>query len=80
MCVVNGYNEDIVGWGHEDREFVFRLLFKGVKEKRLKFGGVIKHIYHNAPSMGSKSHNYDLQCQTENNRSTWCANGVSKYL
>ena len=77
---VNGYNEDIVGWGHEDREFVFRLLFKGVKERRLKFGGVIKHIYHNAPSMGSKSHNYGLQCQTENNRSTWCANGVSKYL
>lgn len=77
---VNGYNEDIVGWGHEDREFVFRLLFKGVKEKRLKFGGVVKHLYHDAPSMGSKSQNYDLQCQTENKHATWCENGIDKYL
>lgn len=80
FIAVNGYNEDIVGWGHEDRELVFRLLFKGIKEKRLKFGGVIRHIYHSAPSMLSKSHNYELQCMTEEQRLTWCDNGVSKYL
>ena len=77
---VNGYNEEIVGWGHEDRELVFRLIFKGIKEKRLKFGGVIRHIYHGAPSMASKSHNFNLQCKTERNRAKWCENGVSKYL
>ena len=77
---VNGYNEEIVGWGHEDRELVFRLLFKGIKEKRLKFGVVIRHIYHGAPSMASKSHNFNLQCETERNRAKWCENGVSKYL
>lgn len=80
FIAVNGYNEDIIGWGHEDRELAFRLLFKGIKEKRLKFGGVIRHIYHGAPSMASKSHNYNLQCETERNQSTWCDNGISKYL
>lgn len=80
FIAVNGYNENIIGWGHEDRELVFRLLFNGIKEKRLKFGGVIRHLYHGAPSMASKSHNYNLQCETEQSQSTWCENGVDKYL
>jgi glycosyltransferase involved in cell wall biosynthesis len=80
FIAVNGYNENIIGWGHEDREFVLRLLFKGIKEKRLKFGGVIRHIYHGAPSMRSKSHNYRLQCETEKKQLAWCENGVNKYL
>ncbi len=80
FIAVNGYNEDIIGWGHENRELVFRLLFKGIKEKRLKFGGVIRHIYHGAPSLACKSHNFNLQRETERNQATWCENGISKYL
>ena len=80
FIAVNGYNENIIGWGHENRELVFRLLFKGIKEKRLKFGGVVRHIYHGAPSMASKSHNYELQCKTEKSQSIWCENGIDKYL
>lgn len=77
---VNGYNEDIVGWGHEDREMVYRLLHSGVRERRLKFGGIVRHIYHEAPSMVSKSHNYSVQCDTAIRHSKWCENGISKYL
>lgn len=80
FVAVNGYNEDIVGWGHEDRELVYRMLFNGIKEKRLKLGGIVKHIYHPAPSMQNKSHNYDIQCDTVAHHATWCDNGISKYL
>lgn len=80
FIAVNGYNEDIVGWGHEDIELVFRLMSKGIKERRLKFGGVVRHIYHRALSMTSKSHNFEIQCNTERNHSNWCSNGISKYL
>jgi glycosyltransferase involved in cell wall biosynthesis len=80
FIAVNGYNEDIIGWGHEDREMVYRLLNSGVMEHRLKFGGIIKHIYHGATSLGNKSHNYSIQCDTIAHHSIWCENGISKYL
>jgi glycosyltransferase involved in cell wall biosynthesis len=80
FIAINGYNEDIKGWGHEDREMVYRLLYRGVKERRLKFGGIVRHIYHEAPSMDSKSRNYDIQRDTIARCSTWCQNGISKYL
>lgn len=80
FMAINGYNENITGWGHEDREMVYRLLHSGVKERRLKFGGIVRHIYHEAPSMVSKSHNYNIQCDTAARHSKWCENGISKYI
>ena len=80
FIAVNGYNEDIIGWGHEDREMVYRLLHHGIKERRLKFGGIVKHIFHEAPSLDNKSHNYNIQCDTIARHSAWCENGISKYL
>lgn len=82
FLAVNGYNEDITGWGHEDRELVYRLLFSGIKERRLKFGGVNKHIYHDhsVPLLNRKKQNYKIQCDTVKSHSNWCENGVSKYL
>lgn len=80
FIAINGYNEDITGWGHEDREMVYRLLHHGIKERRLKFGGIVRHLYHRAPSLDKKSRNYRVQCDTVARHSTWCRNGVSKYL
>lgn len=81
FIAVNGYNEDIIGWGHEDHEFVYRLLHKGIKERRLKFGGVIKHLYHPAdPSRPMSINNRKIQENTISQHLTWCKNGISKYL
>ena len=80
FIAINGYNEDITGWGHEDREMVYRLLYRGVKERRLKFGGIVRHIYHKAPGMDSKPRNYSIQRDTVARHSTWCNNGIAKYL
>lgn len=38
LIKVNGYNEDLMQWGHEDGEIAFRLHFAGVKKKALKMG------------------------------------------
>ena len=43
---INGFNQDFIGWGREDSEFVVRLLNSGIKRKNLKFAGVAYHIYH----------------------------------
>ncbi len=80
FIAVNGYNESITGWGHEDHELIFRMMFNGVKECRLKFGGVIRHIYHGEPSKAHKQINNDIQNDTVRNRSTWCEKGISQYL
>lgn len=37
LIKVNGFNEDLMQWGHEDGEIAFRLHFAGVKKKALKW-------------------------------------------
>ncbi|XCI75418.1 MAG: glycosyltransferase family 2 protein [Flavobacteriales bacterium] len=45
---VNGYNEEITGWGFEDSELALRFLHKGLKSQRLKFQAILYHIDHGA--------------------------------
>lgn len=46
LVMVNGYDEDFVGWGHEDLCIANRLLNAGVKRRHLKFSAVCYHIWH----------------------------------
>lgn len=43
---INGYNEDIVGWGREDSEFAVRLLNAGKRRLDLRFSAIEYHINH----------------------------------
>ncbi len=43
---VNGYNNDMNGWGHEDIELAARLINLGLKQRRLKMSAVCYHLYH----------------------------------
>lgn len=43
---VNGYNEDIIGWGHEDLEFANRLRNMGIMRRHIKFAAIGYHIWH----------------------------------
>lgn len=77
---VNGYNEDIFGWGREDTELVVRLVNKKVFGKRLKFRGIVYHIWHNEFSKDRLSKNHEIQAETITNKMIWCENGIDKYL
>jgi len=46
LLEVNGYNEDITGWGREDSELALRLLKKGVFLKKIKWSSIQYHLYH----------------------------------
>ena len=50
---INGFNDDFVGWGREDSEFVVRLMNSGIKRRNLKFKAVAYHIWHNENSRKS---------------------------
>ena len=43
---VNGFNQDFVGWGREDSEFVVRMLNNGFQRINAKFGCVGFHLWH----------------------------------
>tara|TARA_R100000935_G_scaffold1421_2_gene4413 strand:- start:1967 stop:2752 length:786 start_codon:yes stop_codon:yes gene_type:complete len=77
---VNGYNEDMEGWGREDSEFILRILNHGIHGKRLRYGGIIYHLYHTESSKNNLEDNNRIQQKTIQEKLVWCENGVSKYL
>lgn len=77
---VNGYNEDLKEWGHEDAEFAYRLHFAGVRKKCLKMGGVLYHLYHKEASKSNEQRHKAVLEEVKRNHTVRCANGIDKYL
>ncbi|ARN77650.1 glycosyl transferase [Nonlabens spongiae] len=77
---VNGYNEDIEGWGKEDSELILRMLNSGVSGKRLKFAAIVFHLWHKEQDKSGVEANIRLEEKTRNENISWIENGVAKYL
>lgn len=77
---VNGYNEDLLEWGHEDAEFAYRLHFAGVRKKALKMGGIMYHLYHKEASKAQENMHKDVLNQVKKERLVRCTNGIDQYL
>lgn len=80
FIAVNGYNEEIKGWGREDSELILRMLNNGVKGKRLRYGGIVYHIHHVEKSKDKLERNHEIQEFTISEKKTWCDNGIDKHL
>lgn len=76
---VNGFNEDFVGWGREDSEFVVRLLNSGIHRQNIKFNCIAYHIWHSENTRESLKVNDEILKNSIKNRLKWCANGINKY-
>lgn len=77
---INGYDEAMEGWGSEDHEFAARLLFSGVKYRRLKFGGIVYHIRHKIASRENAEKNSEFFHKMWQERRKWTQDGINKYL
>lgn len=75
---VNGWNENFVGWGKEDTEFVARLSFLGIKLKKLKFAGITYHLWHPVLSRKNVAENDKILIDTISSGNKWCTNGLIK--
>lgn len=73
---VNGYNETFCGWGPEDKEFVARLLNKGLRKRFLKLGAIAFHIHHKENAKTFLLANEDAFKQTREKKHVWCRNGI----
>lgn len=80
FITINGYNEDLLDWGHEDGELVYRLHFAGVKKKFLKMGGIVYHLWHKESSKHNEGKHLDVLAWVKENHIKRCDKGVDKYL
>lgn len=80
LMAVNGYNEDLTSWGHEDAELAYRLINAGKKKRFLKMGGVVYHLWHKPATKRNESTHYDAIYKVRKTGMYWCDNGLSKYL
>ena len=76
---INGFNEDFIGWGREDSEFVVRFFNVGLKRQNIKFNAIAFHIWHNENSRKSLQKNDEILENTINNNLSFCENGINKY-
>lgn len=73
---INGFNEDFIGWGREDSEFVARFLFNGGEFRRIKFNAIAYHLYHDENSRNMLESNHSIYLNTIINKLTWCKKGI----
>lgn len=80
-CIaVNGYNEEFEGWGREDSELIIRMMNNGVHGRRLRYRGIVYHIWHKVKDQSRFGFNDSLQDKAIHEKSKWCDNGIDKYL
>ena len=76
---VNGYDENMVGWGLEDTELSCRLINNNVFKKRLKFVALSYHLYHEINKQQNYGVNYSILSDTINKKNKFCKNGISNH-
>lgn len=76
---VNGFNERFVGWGREDSEFVVRLVNAGVRRRKLKFGGIMYHLWHPERPRDALETNDELLAAVRAAGAVWADDGMDKY-
>ena len=79
FMAVNGYNEDLTGWGREDSEMICRMINYGILGQRLKFKAIMFHIWHKNSSKEQLAANDLIQQNVIQNSLIWCNNGIDKY-
>lgn len=78
LLAVNGYNEDIKGWGREDSELAVRLLNHGLKVLPAKFSAIAFHLYHQEASRSHLAANDAILEQALAAGTKLCQNGIRK--
>ena len=76
---VNGFDERFVGWGREDSEFVARLVNAGVRRRKLKFGGIMYHLWHPERPRDALTANDELLESVRRAGAVWAEDGMDKY-
>ena len=54
---INGFDETMTGWGHEDADFVFRLQHHGISRKSGSWSTEVLHLFHQIHDQSNAAEN-----------------------
>ena len=77
---VNGFDEELTGWGSEDKELCARLTNQGLRRQTLVFGGIAWHLHHRPASRAAARANQERWRETVLSGRTRCARGLDQHL
>lgn len=77
FIAVNGYSNDVNGWGHEDIELVARFINFGLLQKSIKLTAVCYHLDHKINGRNKEQDSYNLYLEVVAQRKIVCENGLS---
>lgn len=77
FIAVNGYNNDMEGWGHEDIELAARLTNLGIKQRQLKLKAVCFHLFHKIYSRHNEDYNLKKYHGVVAHKIIRCQNGLA---
>lgn len=77
---INGFNNDIEGWGREDSEFVNRLINSGIICKVIHFNLLQFHLWHQNSTRSYLQKNDEILQASINQKLKWCESGLNKYI
>ena len=80
MVAVNGFDEQINGWGPEDKECCARLVHTGVQGYQLRFSALATHLHHRTRAPDGRNPNDAVLKDTISRRSAWCKSGLDRHL
>lgn len=75
---VNGFDETFAGWGHEDADFVLRLLNAGVKRKDGALATEVLHLWHKEAPRDRESINRQRVAERQRDGTVRAAQGVAE--
>lgn len=77
FVLVNGYDNELQGWGHEDEELAARFINNQIVKKIVKLSAIQFHLHHEEKSRHLESfHSITLENTVKNNIKS-CAKGYS---
>jgi hypothetical protein len=74
---LNGFNEDMEGWGLEDAELVQRAFHLGLWRRDLRLAGAALHLWHPPHALGADNPNWRVLHAVERSGSVRCARGLA---
>lgn len=77
---VNGYDEEMTGWGREDNELAERLINLGIRKRVIKFSAIAFHLYHELRSRESVQQNDEILDETIKCKRVRCERGIDYYI
>lgn len=75
---VNGFNNEITGWGREDSELSWRLINAGVKKSFIKFSAIELHLHHAEFSRVLDGRNLEIMNRAREMRVKHAASGFAE--